>query len=813
MQFADPDLSLGRAGDFDLAPWPPASWRSGPAGGSAERYPLKIGRLILPRIESTTKTFAEEHEGPQRVIVGIERSVARALTWCSTASWGTARWQRLLSAVVAIFMLWPQSSFDPTIGFDPSWQAGLALAQAHHLAWGPGLVFNEGPLGFLLNSGYYYYGQSLLASVYQIACISGLFLGITAALRVRNPPLPSLLGAFAATGIAVFFQLGHGLALQSNNSYELLGPELGVLAAFVWASVPLLQQTPTRSKVWTTSVALAAVAGFQLLVKASTCFPTLAFAVALSVLMDWRAAGRHLATLATFAISVALFWFLAGQSLSDLPAWLHYSGEIVSGYVDAMAAIVNPEIVISAAVILGASSAYLVRLSVRGESGVLKRFLAMALLATIFAAKAAFGRFEGWHFGILLAALMVALSISPLRGKQRWVLVVAPLLVLHVFSDLFGMAAVNDRVAALSQAPAQVVERIATLSSPQRFENRAEQAKARQRALYQVPDQFLSAIGDAPVHIDPQETSAAWAYSLNWSPPPVFAPFAIHTPALDELANRSLTHGPRYVLSRLAPSIPAVGVDGRLALQEAPLYSRALLCDYIVLGVDKGWALFAHSTPRCSPLTEVSTTTITENETADIPKPSRPDTAVLVGIELNQSIPDRLFQGALAPLTGFTMELDDAPYRLVTRNAREPFLAVTPSSVAGTNLAIHARTIGIGRVVNLQEPLATAQLHFYEMQVSNPGSAGQPPTTGAPAESRTRSPQSIDRDGTYLVGVDIDPGMYVAPGGPDCSWSLEGAALPPKENRKQFDRPQVVSLSASDTTFETRHCGSWERLR
>ena len=767
----------------------------------------------MSRVDSVRKSFCAGSGDLHTVTAGIKRSAAQSLTWCSTASWGSARWQRLLSAAVAVFMLWPRSSFDPTIGFDPSWQAGLALAQAHHVIWGPGLVFNEGPLGFLLNSGYYYYGQSLLASVYQIACIAGLFLGITAALRVRNPPLPSLLGASAATGIAVFFHLGHGLALQGNNYYELLGPELGVLAAFVWASVPLLQRAPAQSTVWTTSVALAAVAGFQLLVKASTCFPTLAFAVGLSILMDWRAIWRHISTLVVFASSVAMCWILSGQSLTNLATWLRYSGEIVSGYVDAMAVILDPDTVTTTAVVLGAWSAFLITLSARGEAQVPKRFLAMALLTTLFAAKAAFGRFEPWHFGILLAALIVALAITPLRGKQRWVLVIAPLLVLHMFSDLFGAAALDDRVAALSQAPAQVVNRIVTLSSRQRFENRVDQAKARQRALYQVPAQFLSAIGDAPVHIDPQETSVAWAYNLNWSPPPVFAPFAIHTPVLDELASRSFTYGPRYILSRLSPSIPAVGVDGRLALQEAPLYSRALLCNYTVLGIDQGWALFTHSAPHCGPLKEVSSTAITENETAEIPAPSRPDSAVMVGIDMNESTPDRLFQGALAPLTGFTMELDGAPYRLVTRNAREPFLAVTPSSAAGTNLAIHARTIGVRRVVNLREPLATVQLHFYEMQVSNPRSTGQPPTTGVSAESRSRSPQSIDRDGTYLVGVDIEPGMYVAPGGPDCWWSLAEAALPPKENQKQLERPQVVSLSASDTEFETRQCGSWQRVR
>ncbi|MFW3115429.1 hypothetical protein MHAE_16856, partial [Mycobacterium haemophilum DSM 44634] len=123
------------------------------------------------------------------------------------------------------------------------------------------------------------------------------------------------------------------------------------------------------------------------------------------------------------------------------------------------------------------------------------------------------------------------------------------------------------------------------------------------------------------------------------------------------------------------------------------------------------------TTPHCGPLTPLSTVPLRENDTIMVPAPSEPDMAVLVGIDLDQTIADRLFAGTIAPLTNFTVLLNGITYRLVAKNAAEPFLVTTPASVAGTNLQIHAHAISVGRTVNLGQPLTTARLRFYEMRV------------------------------------------------------------------------------------------------
>jgi hypothetical protein len=172
------------------------------------------------------------------------------------------------------------------------------------------------------------------------------------------------------------------------------------------------------------------------------------------------------------------------------------------------------------------------------------------------------------------------------------------------------------------------------------------------------------------------------------------------------------------VLSRVSPASPAIGViDGRLGVQESPRYSRALLCNYTLNYVENRWALFSHTSPHCGPLTPLAEVPVGGNAVVNVPAPSGPNMAVLVGIDMERSVTDRLFSGTIAPLIIPTFTLDGRTYRLVPDNAAEPFLIDTPASVAGTNLQIHAHTIGVGRATSLGQSNATARLRFYEMRI------------------------------------------------------------------------------------------------
>lgn len=633
----------------------------------------------------------------------------RARTWCSTTTWGSARWQQGLASVLAVFIIAPQASVDAGVGLDPSWEAVVALAPGRHIAWGPGLVFTYGPLGYLQTTAYYSFDQSVLATIYQFLVVAALFVGIASVLGRYYTPMQSIIGAFGATGIAAILQVGHGTA------FGMMYPELAVLAALVWAAIPVLQQDPKESKVFGTCVVLGGVAGFQLMVKFNTGLTILLVTLAASVLLDWRGWVRHCATVAAFLASGCVWWVFAGQRLGDLVSWFGSSSAILSGYNEAQAMPLTP-LAVPAIVLSLAWMAALCVVFVRGGPAIPRRFVALVGLLTVITVKSAFGRFDIWHFSMLLGVIVVAVMITPaIKVRQRGCVLLAVAL---TFAGVGGAPLVQDRAVTAIRAPSQVMDRLITLAVPGRVEQRVERAKAGQRALYAVPARFIEIIGSKTVHVDPDETSVVWAYDFAWRPAPVFATYSAYTPALDRLNADALARGPDYVLSRVSTMSPATGIDGRLATQESPLYSRALLCNYALIGVENRWALFTRTGPRCGPLIPLAEVDSFNGQVA-LPAPSGPEMAVLVGIDLVPTLVDRLFQGTIAPLTAFTVVLDGISYRLVVGNAAEPFLVGTPTSVNGTNLDVHAHTISVGRFRALGQGNVQARLRLYQMRVES----------------------------------------------------------------------------------------------
>ena len=71
----------------------------------------------------------------------------------------------------------------------------------------------------------------------------------------------------------------------------------------------------------------------------------------------------------------------------------------------------------------------------------------------------------------------------------------------------------------------------------------------------------------------------------------------------------------------------------------------------------------------------------------------------------------------------------------------------------------------------------------------------------------------IDKDGTYLVGVDIMPGMYHTTGGAICSWArLRSLDTGDIIDSWKGSGPQRIQIQESDTAFLTQNCGTWQMV-
>lgn len=96
------------------------------------------------------------------------------------------------------------------------------------------------------------------------------------------------------------------------------------------------------------------------------------------------------------------------------------------------------------------------------------------------------------------------------------------------------------------------------------------------------------------------------------------------------------------------------------------------------------------------------------------------------------------------------------------------------------------------------------------------GAAAAKPTTTAGA-----APAGL-RDGTYVVGTDLKPGLYKTSGQsdtsnqlPSCYWErdrdLSGAASSIIAN-DNVKGPTTVQISASDKAFKTSGCAPWVKI-
>jgi hypothetical protein len=70
-------------------------------------------------------------------------------------------------------------------------------------------------------------------------------------------------------------------------------------------------------------------------------------------------------------------------------------------------------------------------------------------------------------------------------------------------------------------------------------------------------------------------------------------------------------------------------------------------------------------------------------------------------------------------------------------------------------------------------------------------------------------------DGSWIVGVDVGPGLWTAPGGSECIWERVGdfsgdpSAL--KATDSGVDNP-VVEIQGGDGGFITSDCGTWSKV-
>lgn len=207
---------------------------------------------------------------------------------------------------------------------DQSWVLAMNEAVARHLRFGKQIVFTFGPYASIYTQSFHpatdrlmMFGSTLLAFSYAIAL---LYLA-----RGRGPYILLALMLFLAT-------------FPSRDMLLLSYPLLLVLCAVKFANFGDLKKDGNLG--WLHTLALVvtfSALGLLPLIKVSLLFPlALSLTVVYSFILYCFPFKQTIPLLLIPFLAAIGFWIIAGQSVSDLPAFLHGTLLLTSGYTDAM---------------------------------------------------------------------------------------------------------------------------------------------------------------------------------------------------------------------------------------------------------------------------------------------------------------------------------------------------------------------------------------------------------------------------------------------------------------------------------------------
>src|SRR5262245_6397311 len=106
---------------------------------------------------------------------------------------------------------------------------------------------------------------------------------------------------------------------------------------------------------------------------------------------------------------------------------------------------------------------------------------------------------------------------------------------------------------------------------------------------------------------------------------------------------------------------------------------------------------------------------------------------------------------------------------------------------------------------------AVAALFVLVGSAASTATAQADPTPAPPPGPPPGPTATIDGDGTYTVGKDIQPGVYSSAGpvgNGACYWKrLNGTSIVDNAMTK---KAQIVQIDPTDTTFTTNQCQPWQ---
>jgi hypothetical protein len=575
-----------------------------------------------------------------------------------------------------------------SLGLDASWNAGLAMAVRDGMQWGSQIVFTYGPLGFLNSAALWYTDMGVLAFLYGAGLYIAFCVTMVWALRRSLP-------ALAAVAIAYFVVTVLPLVEQSI-----------VVAALV--AVGALAKERSQRLLYVFIVAGATFAAVEVLIKFSAG-PVIAvfFLIALVGLrVPWWQVGLYLGLLVA---EVLALWLIMGQSLGEIPNFLHNTYEIVSGFSPSMITSTDvPGWQVTAATTAAVATALaLVAASRRGEyRDGRARWAATALMAlaafTVF--KEGVVRTDAGHLSLFFSTACVLWIAIPWT-RARWHWLAAGLVVIVAMSWPVRPEEQTHHLNPVANVE-YAVEQARNLLSESHRQQIVDNGRGAMIATYDIEPQILAALRGHSVAIEPWEIGVAWAYRLDWEPLPVFQNYSAYTARLDRINSEALLApgGPERLLREnvgvvYPDEFPTRTIDNRYPGWDPPEQARATLCNFRLIEATERWQVLARGPDRCGPSRPLGAVEAEAGESVEVPAPG-PHEFVWVrigGVEIGGL--ERLASFLAHPRTRHAvLNGGERSYRLLPGTAEDGLMLRSSNGIGGKGAfgqIPQARTIAV----------------------------------------------------------------------------------------------------------------------
>ena len=588
---------------------------------------------------------------------------------------------------------------------DVSSHAGINMALHDGLSHGGDIVFSYGPLGFLKTYLVFYEWPARIATLYGIALHLALCVSLVWAAR-RNFPL---------VAAAVVALVAAALLRGDVSAAEVREDAAVVVLAFIWCVAALSDDGPS----WARRLVIfggGPFAAIEVLAKLNTGLVVLTL-VAITVIAIDEDRRRNLAIAAggLFGTLVVL-WFATGQGIGDVGEYLSGSFELVGGYSAGARLeyfIREYDYILAPAMIAVAAGIALIStegVPWRRRGAILLMFAIVAFSAW----KAGVVSHEGFHMATTYSTILGACLAFRLPGRPPWLHYLGwagiAAAAAAAFTPAYSDYPLKDPVENVSNGASTLWAMVA----PGALRDEIEESRTDMVTTYGIGPEIGPHLVGRTVHVDPSETSVAWAYDLDWRPLPLFQPYTAWTEELDDRNADVLASpdGPETILRQAGNPL------GRFPGFDSPAAMIEMLCNFAPAAQTELWQVLERTPDRCGEARPIGSAEATYGEPIPIPE-APPGSLVFARVDGVQVAGRERLRAFLNRGRSRLVAFDGGHrYPFVPTTAGDGLLLRTPPDVdyeSPFNLASNADTMTF--YLDNQEPADPITADFFAMPI------------------------------------------------------------------------------------------------